>query len=119
MIYRIQDHEGRGPFRPGFSHKWLDPEPKPNEEKLIPWPVQFPEVFFAMRVFRTIYCGCGCSTQEQLKLWFSRAEIDRLSKYGYRVVRMDVEEVLGQSDVQLVFRRLKPLRLDVEPFELY
>lgn len=118
-VYRIQDLEGRGPFRPNFSHLWLDPDPKLHESKLVPWPEQFPEAFFRIRVFRTIYCGCGCESPDQLKLWFSESEVNRLRRFGYTAVKMSVDEILGQSDVQTVFRRLKPLRMDVEPFHLY
>lgn len=25
-LYRLQDHEGRGPYRPGFSDTWIDPD---------------------------------------------------------------------------------------------
>jgi hypothetical protein len=118
-IYRIQDAEGRGPFRPGLSLRWIDDEAKPHESTLKPWPEEFPEVFFAIRIFRTIYCGCGCNSPEQLKLWFSKLEIRKMEILGLNPVIMEVDEILAESPVQLVFRRLKPLREDVKPFKLY
>ena len=38
-IYRIQDAEGRGPYRPGFSNKWLDENPRALG--LLPWFEEF------------------------------------------------------------------------------
>lgn len=118
-VYRIQDKDGRGPFKPGFSKRWLDPEPKPNEELLVPWPIQFPDVLFRIQVFHVVYCGCACMSPEQLRMWFSQSEFKRLKRFGYQSVTLEVDEVLGQSEVQLVFRRIKPIRLDTQPFELY
>lgn len=46
-------------------------------------------------------------------------EYAKLRSFGYQSVKMEVGRILGQSNIQLVFERAKPLRVDVEPFELY
>lgn len=118
-VYRIQDKDGRGPFKPGFSKRWLDPEPKPNEELLVPWPYQFPDILFRIQVEGTINFGCACASPEQLQMWFSESEYNRLKRFGYKSVTLEIDEILGQSDIQLVFRRLKPIKVDAMPFALY
>lgn len=119
IVYRIQDKDGRGPFKPGLSERWLDPEPKPHEETLVPWPIQFPDVLFHIQASRQKYCGCACASPEQLRLWFSVSEFKRLNALGYQSVMFEPYEILGQSDVQLVFRRLEPLHKNVLRFLLY
>ena len=34
-VYRVQDADGRGPFKPGFSHQWV--EERADHENLLPW----------------------------------------------------------------------------------
>lgn len=117
-VYRIQDQEGRGPFRPGFSHRWLD-EMKPNEHELVAWPVQFPHLLPVVMRSRFCYFGCACKSPDQLRRWFSISEMERLREFGYSAIKLKVDKILGESDVQLVFQRTKPLTQEVEPFELY
>ena len=38
-IYRVQDAQGRGPWKPGFSHRWV--EDRPDHYNLPPWFVEF------------------------------------------------------------------------------
>lgn len=40
-VYRTQDSEGRGPWRPGFSRVWCDAEFGPGAESLPPWGAEF------------------------------------------------------------------------------
>lgn len=63
--------------------------------------------------------GCACRTLAQLRRWFTAEEYATLQAYGYQAVRMDVQRVLAESDIQLVFQRARPLRAGVEPVELY
>lgn len=114
-IYRIQDKDGRGPFKPGFSHKWT--EDRPDHMNLVPWALEFGNVLRGS--IRGMSIGCGCTTVEQLKRWFTQSEYSKLLTFGYRAVKMDVGRVLGESNIQCVFERCKPLKEDVEPFDLY
>ena len=115
VVLRIQDADGRGPWKPGFSQNWV--EDRPDHENLPPWFVEFG------RVDRLALHGCAtgsaCRTIEQLRRWFTPTEYATLLRLGYRAVRMDVGRILAESDRQCFFERSKPLSQDVEPFDLY
>lgn len=115
IIYRIQDRHGRGPWKPGFSDKWV--EYRPDCENLVPWSLQFGDIL--SKELRGFNFGCGCGSVQQLKRWFIPKEYETLLKHGYQAVQMEVHKIIAESDIQLVFSRLKPLRWDVMPFELY
>src|SRR5208282_10475 len=110
LIYRIQDNEGRGPYRPGFSTKWLDDDPRALG--LLPWFEEFGTSI--LRGTEGMHCGSGCSSLKQLALWFSESEFKRLRNFDYSLVAMDVDRILAHSSVQLVFARYKPLNQDVK-----
>jgi len=112
-IYRIQDKDGRGPYKPGWSHYWqemrclIDAGDKPTFMDEFPGIVQ------------TIYnifdkeggaFGCGFRTMDQLRKWFSPSEIDKLSHFGYQIVKIRADRILAESPLQLVFWCKKPLR---------
>lgn len=115
IIYRVQDKDGRGPWKPGLSRYWV--EDRDDHQNLIPFYQQFPS---ALRGAITgMHVGCGCRTVEQLRRWFSPVEYGRLLMMGYRSVEMDVGRILGESDIQTLFERAMPLRIGVTPFDLY
>jgi hypothetical protein len=114
LVYRVQDREGRGPWRPGFSRLWV--EDRDDHDNLIPWPTQFG---FEIIPKSDGHLGCGCKTKEQLQRWFTPTEYTTLHSYGFTAVQMEVDRVLAESDIQLVFQRTKPLRKDVLAFDLY
>lgn len=117
-IMRVQDDEGRGPWRPGFSRLWV--HDRPDHDALIPWPQQFGMGIIPRDTWPFgRHFGCGCRTVEQLQRWFTAAEYETLTRYGYRAVRLDVDCILAESDIQLVFQRMRPLRAGAEPFDLY
>jgi hypothetical protein len=114
-IYRIQDKDGRGPWKPGFSHLWV--ESRLDHENLIPCFIEFRNVK-NLSVYG-MHLGCGCLTKEQLKRWFTKKEYAKLLGYGYQSVEMEVGRILGKSNIQCVFERSKPLNKDVFSFDLY
>jgi hypothetical protein len=114
-IYRVQDREGRGPWRPGFSHKWV--ESRPDHENLPPWYVEFGNIHFTADP--RDYTGSGCRTIEQLRRWFTLSEYVTLEAYGYQPVVLDHVNVLAESDVQVFFTRRIPLNFRVYPVRLY
>lgn len=114
-VYRIQDKDGRGPWRPGFSKHWI--ESRPDHEHLVPWLQEFGPVHF--RAIVGMHLGCGCTSVDQLRRWFSPAEYQRLIEFGYQAVRMEAGRILAQSDIQCVFERAKPLHKNVSQFDLY
>lgn len=113
---RVQDSDGRGPFKPGFSQVWCDDSGDPQ---LPPWFEEFPGLLERVkREAGRYHYGCGCRTVEQIERWFTPAERIRLFLLGYKLVSMDVDRVLAESKNQLVFLRDKPLTEDVEVLEL-
>lgn len=117
LIYRVQDPDGRGPWKPGFSHRWAEDRPKEEYEALVPWPVQFGNVLRHSIVGMSL--GCGCRSLEQLRRWFTPKEYATLRSFGYCAVKMETGRILAESDIQCVFERAMPLREGVEPVELY
>lgn len=101
-VYRVQDIDGRGPYKPGFSHRWIDPDNKgqncPDVFTEFPglWPLP-PRPGYAY--------GCAFTNLDALHKWFSPSELSRLFAFGYNVVSMDVDEVLAKSEAQCVFAR--------------
>ena len=104
IVYRVQDAEGRGPWRPGFSHKWV--RDRADQANLIPWYKQFQRI---ITVREGEYVGCACRTQNQLRRWFTVDEYTTLLGYGYQAVKIDVQSIFDESEIQLVFRRKRPL----------
>lgn len=94
VIFRIQDKNGRGPWKPGFSHSWVDI--RKDHSNLLPWYEEFGRVdkkaLFGMAL------GSGCRTIGQLKRWFTQSEYTKLKKYGYQAVKMKVGSILADSE---------------------
>jgi hypothetical protein len=110
-LWRIQDGEGRGPFKPGFSHKWIDTRRTGVAAEL-------PPIYEALGVapgelWRLIpermHAGCACRSAEELAIWFSRSERRRLWRYGYRIVVFEPDLVLAEPPHQVVFAQFRPL----------
>ena len=110
-IYRVQDRDGRGPFRPGgLSDRWVDEDPRADERPFVN--VDFPPAVFTVLydlARRGYHVGCGFPSLEKLKRWFSSAELSKLYELGFRVVRLTVDEIVAESETQLVFARAVPL----------
>lgn len=83
--YRIQDASGRGPWRPGFLHRWIDPE---KDIRLCPpMMVEFPD--WQKRLAQhpwAIDVGCCVDGMAGVHRWFTPVEIDRLRGLGFRLV---------------------------------
>lgn len=108
-VYRVQDDEGRGPFRPGFLRHWFE-----DRES---YPPSFVEWFGDPRPHLRPgeSAGCGCRSMEQLARWFKPSELRTLADFGYRVVRLDADRVIGENDNEVLFARRRPLRFGAEP----
>lgn len=113
IVYRIQDKEGRGPFKPGYTETWLDSDrtyfPKaPIREQLWIQKIADPELRLAF----------ACETIEQIKNWVSKTEYERLKKDGYNVVKIAVDKI-WKLDGQLIVGRKKQYRKQAEIINLY
>jgi len=104
-ILRIQDAEGRGPYRPGMSQHWVDDHGPP------PPPPIFVE--FGTEIFNQLSpeecMGCGFRTMDQLNKWFTKSELRKMKALGYQLVVLWVDRVVAESAHQVVFARKKPL----------
>jgi len=94
-VYRIQDKDGRGPFKPGFSHRWV--QSRDDHENLVPWFVEFGPIHKTICTFEV--AGTGCESIKQLRRWFTKKEYKRLRGYGYMAVKMDVDRILASSEI--------------------
>jgi hypothetical protein len=106
-IYRIQGSDGRGPFRPGLTEKWIG-EPRWDERPSIM------EEFDMAKVIAKVgnrHMGCGFRTTDQLRTWFDVNERSKLARMGFHIVTMTVDEIVAESPIQLVFARKIPLRI--------
>lgn len=108
-LWRLQDRQGRGPFRPGFSQHWLDAH-APDRD--------FPPIYEALGVKpgdlwrllpQGMHCGCACRSREQLTAWFNRNERRRLVRYGYGIVVFEPDVVVRDLEHQTVFAMRRPL----------
>lgn len=115
VIFRVQDQFGRGPFKPGFSKTWV--EKRADHKNLTPYFKQFGPVH--KHILFGEYSGCGCISLEQLRRWFTKREYKRLKKLGYRAVKMDVDRVLAESEIQCFFGRTTQLTEGIKVIRLY
>lgn len=104
-IIRVQDQNGRGPYKPGFSKFWKDkgkPElPSMMHEFGTDWILNLSPYY---------QHGCGFTSMDQLRRWFSPSELTRLKELGYNIVEMEVDKILQSSYNQVVFARLEKLK---------
>jgi hypothetical protein len=102
ILYRVEDKERRGPYRPGFSQKWVSDRdhPAPFFVELGISPDQIRQLFKPNESGQ-----CGCISMDQLRLWFDCAETRRLKKLGYRIVQVVPKRIIAITDTQVVFVR--------------
>ena len=107
VVCRIQDAEGRGPYKPGFSHVWSERDSGP-----LPIYLAFPKVMDdACKIVkqRGGAVGCAFRSLEQAQAWFSPNEVLTLAKLGYSLVWIQPMQVLAENEDQLVFWSNLPL----------
>ena len=112
-IYRIQDKDGRGPWKPGFSDNWVRECP---DNKLLPWMLTIGPVH--LKAMPDEICGCGCVNKNQLRRWILKSEYEVLLRYGYKAVKLK-GRILGKDENQCVFARREPLKEKCKEFKLY
>jgi hypothetical protein len=108
-VYRIQNHVGRGPFQPGFSHQWADDSFTGGCKAHPTWMEEFGENLIARRGRPGEHFGSAVRSLEKLCEWFSPTERDKLEAFGFNAVSMTVDRVLAESPAQLLFARKLPL----------
>lgn len=117
VVFRVQDADGRGPWKPGFSHNWV--VDRPDHENLLPSYQEFDLPQVKRSALYGAWLGTGCTTLKQLRRWFTFAEYLKLMRFGYQAVEMEVGRILAESNTQCVFERAKPLNADLNVILLY
>lgn len=113
-VYRIQDKQGRGPFRSGLTMKWLE-----KDKNLPPYYFEFPDLDLHAETNPNDFVGCACLHMEQLRKWFTPNEYQTLAKLGFKAVRLEVDQILRQSENQCVFSRAKRFNKNAVVMTLY
>lgn len=108
-VYRIQDADGRGPWRPGFSVKWIDPDFGPGVEDMPPYFVEFGADLLKRRGRIGEYYGCAVRKPQDLRRWVSAIERTKLAGFGFNVVSIKPSRIIAESKNQLVFASRIPL----------
>lgn len=109
-VFRVQGRDGRGPWRPGFSERWSDLDFAEGMTALPTWMDEF-GLGVLTRVPFGYETGSGVLTPEGILPWFSDTERKRLLALDFRLVRMNVDLILGESPHQVFFARRAPLRV--------
>ena len=117
VMYRLQDGAGRGPFKPGFTEKWLSDKDDLDELK----PFTPREIFNAKMKSSVEFpvIGCCCSSADDLKKWFTKEEYFKLRLLGYKSVMVSQCEFLAAKDYQVLIGRTWPFTKGIKQFELY
>lgn len=110
--YRIQDASGRGPWRPGFSHQWIDPA---KDDTLCPpmmhdFPQWTSQVAKAQRE-GLAHFGCCVEGIRGLHRWFTPSELHLLRMFGFRLVDAEPLTPIAVSPYQIIGASRWPLRM--------
>lgn len=105
-LYRVQDGDGRGPWKPGFSGRWVDTN---SSQKLQEDVVSAFGLGWRDEIPAGWHCGCACRTLEALLAWFTPVEMRRLEGFGYAPVVIDADAIIRENSDQVIFARRKRL----------
>ncbi len=86
MLLRMQDSNGRGPFKPGFSNQWVDYARRFDLPALQDdFGLDFkPMIDGAFK--RGLHLGTAVRGVDRFNLWFTKSERVKLAMFGYRTV---------------------------------
>jgi hypothetical protein len=106
IVYRVQAADGRGPWRPGFSQRWIDgdaPADRLTETvmDLVPLPL-------LQRLPPEFMWGSACRSLNALMQWFTPRERAALRALGFHPVRLTADVLLAESAWQLLVGRRRP-----------
>ena len=108
IVWRVQDKNGRGPYKPGLSSQWADGD---SGRICMPWWIELGLPITAHQSLgNDMYSGCAFRSVEQARQWFSRGELRRLARLGYELVPIDADAIAYETPTQLVIQCERPLR---------
>jgi hypothetical protein len=111
-VFRLQDREGRGPFRPGFSSMWLD-EDVGARAALPSWIEEFGADAFERLAPKGSFGFSAVRTIDKLRDWFTDAERQRLYGFGFFLVEVPHANIICESEHQVLAWRSLPLNFGV------
>lgn len=106
-LVRVQDRSGRGPYIPGFSHRWADtsgPASAPWWEEL---GITIPQAI--VMIPADMHVGCAFQSMDLLTRWFTKREREKLHHLGFYVVKVSPDVVVAETPTQVVFGTKAPL----------
>lgn len=106
-LYRVQNATGRGPYIPGFSHRWSD---RIGPCQSPPWWEELGlTVGEAIQLLPVdMHVGCAFKSVELLRRWFTRRELAKLGKLGFFAVKFQPDKIVAATDTQVVFANVRP-----------
>lgn len=119
FVHRIQDADGLGPFRPGLTLRWFQGRSEEEEEHLQTFDLRLLGPIARALPASMRFAAHGCRTKEQLRRWFLPQEYNMLRGLGFRAVTIEVDAILMENPVQVLFARHLPLQHSATKFELY
>ena len=103
MLVRIQDCEGRGPWRPGLSAMWDS-----GKAQLMPAITEeVPNLKMLMKP--GFHYGCAVRVGK-VGLWFSEDDLTNLLELGFHFVNATPCAIVIETEYQAVIASIKPLR---------
>lgn len=92
IVYRVQDRDGRGPWKPGLSRYWVEDSSAvgPLQETIMDLCGGFSGM---EKLERGWHYACACRSPEALAAWFTPVEAIRLAAMGYAPVRIKADRV--------------------------
>lgn len=106
IVYRFQDVDGRGPYKPGMRDRWGDAD---HDFRGLRSFIEDPDIGVSViRGRRPGRVGCAFLSLEQARRWFTPREVMRMQRCGYELICMDAT-VLAASDQQCVIEADRPL----------
>ena len=109
--YRIQDKEGRGPFKPGMTQHWADTvrNQKKDQKHRIPIFDEQGIEYVDKSMFKRGQYGTVCYSIDHLKMWFSAEERRKMHDLGYYIVEVTGYEIIFKGKCQLLISSPVPL----------
>lgn len=112
-VFRVQDTDGRGPFKPGFSKNWADEQFAPGIKALPTMMEEFGWDLIEREGRAGEHFGTAVRSVDRLNAWFSPTEQRKLEALGFSIVSLIPGRILAESENQLIFARKAPLRCGV------
>lgn len=108
QLIRLQDKDGRGPWRPGFSKLWMDEE---GPDLGLPIHEDFKDFYTLTQNAHRQEKHIGTAVREnKVNLWFTGNEMKKLFSMGFKFVDCSDCEILVENDRQAIIASRLPLK---------